>query len=143
LNPWLALAAILAIGGAWIGGELQGGRDADARWASRIERERADASEEARRIERTQQEAANHALRRQHQDQVAIAARLRRELDGLRNRPERPRDLPDTTIAACQGATGAELSRLDAEFLAREAARADEQRAGLMACYATLDGLVQ
>lgn len=36
--------------------------------------------------------------------------------------------------AACQGASGSELSRSDAEFLAREAARADYYARELIAC---------
>lgn len=38
-----------------------------------------------------------------------------------------------------KGATGTELFREDAEFLTREAARADEIRAGLKECYASYD----
>ena len=38
---------------------------------------------------------------------------------------------------ACPAATGAQLSREDAEFLAREAARADAVVAGLKACQTT------
>jgi len=48
--------------------------------------------------------------------------------------------------AACAGAggaTGAELSGADAGFLVREAARGDELRAGLDACYAVIDGVRQ
>lgn len=44
-------------------------------------------------------------------------------------------------VTACQGSTGAELSREDAIFLAGEAARADEQRAALSACYQAYDSV--
>jgi hypothetical protein len=50
--------------------------------------------------------------------------------------------LPDTPGVECEGASGRELSREDAEFLAREAARADAIRAGLEACYAAIDGTI-
>lgn len=49
----------------------------------------------------------------------------------LRKRPGR---LPPASRPACQGATGAELSAADGEFLARYAARAAEAVAELRAC---------
>lgn len=60
----------------------------------------------------------------------------------LQNRPDRQ---PARTggaapqAPACEGATGAELSSRDAIFLAGLAARADEHRAALSACYAAYD----
>lgn len=57
--------------------------------------------------------------------------------DSVRYRAERRRvATPNpTTPASCDGATGAELSRPDAEFSVREAARADRIRAALKTCY--------
>lgn len=66
------------------------------------------------------------------------------ELDGLRKRADRkPTGASQTPGAAptCEGATGAELSRSDAGFLAGEAARADQQRAALGACYSAYDAV--
>lgn len=60
----------------------------------------------------------------------------------LQNRPDRQ---PARTggaapqASACQGATGAELSRSDAVFLDGEATRADELRAALSSCYKAYD----
>lgn len=71
---------------------------------------------------------------------AAIHSRLVVALDSLRNRPER-RDSAAPTAADCKGANGAELSRLDAGFLAGEAARADTLRAGLEACYTQYDAV--
>lgn len=100
----------------------------------------ASAATEARAIERKQQEAVNGILAQQNADLGAIADRLRIDLERLRNRPARPAaNLPGTPAAACPGATGAELYRADAEFLTREAARADELRTGLEACYKVID----
>lgn len=66
---------------------------------------------------------------------------IRTQLDAalieLRNRPTRVQ-VPPTATDRRPG-TGAELFREDAEFLAREAARADELRAELMACYASYE----
>jgi hypothetical protein len=62
-----------------------------------------------------------------------LNSRLKSVTDELQQRPKRDsRDPTDT--ATCSGATGAELSREDAEFLAREAARADSVVTNLNYC---------
>lgn len=80
-------------------------------------------------------------------NQAGKLAEVQRHLDvaivSLRDRPERPTRLPDTPRIECSGASGRELSREDAEFLARESARADTLRAGLEACYAAYDGAMK
>lgn len=43
---------------------------------------------------------------------------------------------------ACAGSTGVELSNRDAGFLSWQAARADELRAGLQACYGWADSVI-
>lgn len=71
-------------------------------------------------------------------DQIrTIRLRLDVALDELRQRPLRPTDALRPSVI--QGATGSELYREDGEFLIREAARADEIRAGLRECYASYD----
>lgn len=65
--------------------------------------------------------------------------RLRDHLDAalisLRNRPERPTDLP-TPTGSEPSCTGRSLFHSDADFLVREAARADDQRLQLTECQA-------
>lgn len=89
---------------------------------------------------KAQQERFNAALtanNQAHADDVRrINGRLSDALERLRKRPER---MPDQARAACEGATGSELSRPDAGFLEREAARADELRSALTACYSWVD----
>ena len=65
-------------------------------------------------------------------------SKIKKLLDGLRNRPERPAELPGGGVAAstCADATGAGLSRPDAGFLVRFAALAAGVRADLAACEA-------
>lgn len=63
------------------------------------------------------------------------------DIERLRNRPERPASRPDLPATAGAGpaaasCTGSDLFRQDAEFLVREAARADLIRAELASCYA-------
>jgi len=67
------------------------------------------------------------------QEVTRIAAERDRALGELRKRADR---LPEASRAACEGATGAELSRPDGQFLVGEAARADELRAALQSCQA-------
>ena len=73
---------------------------------------------------------------RQSDEVRNINARLSDALERLRKRPDR---LPEPARASCEGATGSELSGPDSAFLEREAARADELRAALSACYQWID----
>lgn len=95
--------------------------------ASRIEAEQRLQDMQAK-ASKDRQEQANEIHR--------INSRLADALERLRQRPER---LPESARAACEGATGNELSGADAAFLVRESARADELRAALTACYQWID----
>lgn len=65
-------------------------------------------------------------------------------VDSLRERPERPAELPTPPGAADPVAcTGAQLYRPDAAFLVREAERADQLRADLAACQSAYDQAVK
>lgn len=91
-------------------------------------------------VERNQQKGVNDAVQKQADTVRFINSELLDDIAKLRNRPSR---LPASGNpgAACAGTTGAELSRSDAEFLIREAARADTLRAALIACYGYADAL--
>jgi len=94
------------------------------------------------------QQAATQALQEQHQaaaDQIrkdkdaqitSINAQLVDAISELRKRPGRSQ-----ASSNGQGGTGATLFADDAEFLVREAARADIIRTGLSACYQQYDSL--
>ncbi len=83
------------------------------------------------------------SIKKERDDEYkAIAAERDAALSELRNRPRRP--APGTTESttngqAASGCTGAQLYGNDAEFLIREAARADGTRIALKACYAQYD----
>lgn len=72
-----------------------------------------------------------------------IAAALDTATRQLRERTARRTDLPEAARAACAGATGAELSRQDGQFLAGEAARANRLRADLARCKAWIETVSQ
>lgn len=71
-------------------------------------------------------------------DSASAIARLQSRPD---RQPARPSGVP-SSAPACAGSTGAELSRPDAVFLSGEAARADEHRAALQACYRWADEVI-
>ena len=134
------LVALIASGGigtgAYLKGYSNGESDERLAWQSKTDKIRADASEQARQVERTQQEAARNAIQNQLTEERYVAATLRADINSLRERP--PRTVRVEVPGAptdCQGSTGQELSRPDAEFLTGLAARADNLRAALNACY--------
>ena len=126
---WLAaglLAALVAAYGAGRWQQWQAGEQAHT--AALLA-----ATEAARRTEHQMQEKADAARTQAEAARRRLAADLERARDELRERAAR---LPEAARPACVGATGAELSQRDADFLVRQAARADELRAHLDACQA-------
>lgn len=101
------------------------------RLESKYHQEKAEILLQAKKDQERLERQAAEIERAKNQQIRAINSRLSSTLEQLRQRPER---LPDPA-PACEGTTGAELSRPDAEFLAREAARADRLRQALAACY--------
>ena len=141
MNPMLILAVVIAFvvnGFYW---NAHGHNAENVAWTARIEKERADASEKARSTEKMWQGVVNGTVEEMQKRQTNIRRNLDIALDSLRDRPERAASVSDAPRVACAGGTGAELSRPDGEFLEREAARADEIRAGLVACYEVIDGV--
>ncbi len=141
MNPWLILGFVLALASSFVAGDIKGHRAEAVKWEARVQKERADGEAAARKTEAMWQETVNGTVRNYETKLAGIRSNYGAALDGLRDRPERPADLPDHPRPPCQGATGAELSRSDADFLVGEAARADRHRAALDACYQVIDGL--
>jgi len=110
---------------------------------AKLESERAQALQKARDIETQWQEEVNEVTTKQAEKLAEVQHHLDVAIISLRDRPKRSATLPDTPRVECAGASGRELSREDAEFLAREAARADTLRVGLEACYAAYDGTMK
>lgn len=147
----------IAVGGLVLG--LAGGAYVDhAIMAGRIDKINAAHAEQERQraltyasdteIARKNQVAWEKRIGEFEQEKTDEIARVRAAgaaaIAGLQNRPDRKPAATGgvpSTAPACQGATGAELSRPDGEFLAGLAQRADEQRAALSACYKAYDSL--
>jgi hypothetical protein len=86
--------------------------------------------------ERKQQAAADKIEKEKNAQIASINNQLVDAISELRKRPSRAQQTCDG-----QGRTGATLSAEDAEFLTREAARADIIRSGLSACYQQYDSI--
>jgi len=139
MNPYVILAVVVAFvinGFYW---DHHGHEAERVYQEGQIQQARADASEAARKDEHDKQEKVNETLRSQNTQLAKNNTDLNAALVRLRDRPLRPAG--DNPRPECQGATGRELSREDAEFLTREAARADDIRTGLEACYQVMDVL--
>lgn len=130
LNPWLIIAALLAIAGSAVGGYFKGHHDASQAWQLSV----AEDANAALKAQQKLQEQVNAITVQSQKDKSAIAGRLAAALDELRNRPSVR--LSESSRSACNGSTGAELAGPDAVFLTREAARADKLRADYTACLA-------
>ena len=147
MNPWLILGVVLAVGAAGGAGLYQGRELGMAKVQQKWDKERAaqeaayaQAQAEARTKEQELQANAD-AIRQEKDREIRnLNARTTALTNSLRDRSERPTTeastLPNTTTngSTATGCTGKELYRPDGEFLAREAARADELRFLLKQC---------
>jgi len=147
MNPWLILGFVLAVAAAGGAGMYQGREFGMASVQQKWDRERAAqeaeyamAQEEARAKEQALQANAD-AIRQEKDREIRnLNARATALVNSLRDRSERPSTetstLPSTAEngSIATGCTGEKLYRPDGEFLAREAARADELRILLKQC---------
>ena len=101
------------------------------------------AESKARETEQKLSAAAQDARKQSDAKTKQIRANLELALSELRNRPQRSMQVPPVAGVSCPttGQTGAELFREDADFLIREAARADELEAALQQCEATYNAV--
>lgn len=155
MNPWFLLGAALAVAIAGSAGLYKGRDIGMAEVQQKWDRERA--------AQEAEYAAAQAAAREKEQALQAGADQLRQEKDreisnlnaravalsnSLRDRPSRPtpesNPVSSTASVGCPVpvCTGAGLSREDAEFLSREAARGDELRALLKQCHAQYEALM-
>ena len=104
--------------------------------AARFDRYKA-AQQAATQKAQEEHQAAADQIRKDKDAQItSINAQLVDAISELRKRPGRAQ-----ASSNGQGGTGATLSADDAEFLTREAARADIIRTGLSACYQQYDSI--
>jgi len=148
MNPWLIVGFVLAIAGSFVGGYYKGNSAGMAKVQQQWDNEKAvqyeayaQAQEAARAKEQNLQIQADR-LREEKDNEIRnLNARATALTNSLRDRPSRTTTVA-STVSSSTGlscptltCTGAELSREDGEFLAGEAARADEARTLLKQCY--------
>lgn len=144
-NPWVILAFVLAIAGAFGGGYYKGNLSGRAEVQQLWDKEKADqyaeyakGQEAARKREQEMQAAADKLRKDKDAEIKTINARAAALSNSLRNRKERTTDtntLPDTA-RTCAGASGAELARGDGEFLVGYSADVAKLNAALDQCIA-------
>lgn len=135
---WLiARYALAASLGLAIGWTTQGWRKASEIQSLKTEAAEKEAAAASKALDQTRKirNETQRIIDRQRDEIATLNLGLDRTLSQLRDRPAR---LP-SPASDCKGTTGAELSRADAEFLVREAARADRLRSALKSCYEVRD----
>ena len=146
MNPYFIAGAVIAVAlagaGGYVKGTAHGKAEVQAAWdqeKAKLAEEYAKAQAAAREKEQQLQAQADQLREETNAKTQELAARAASLADSVRKRPERT--APASTVSSTAGAvcpacscTGATLPRPDAEFLVREAARADELRIALDAC---------
>lgn len=140
MNPYLILAGILSIGISYGVGYYNGYDNAKEKIQAEMAIAHAEELRQARDKEQGWQKAADNIQREKDNEIRKLNASHAAIVNSLRNRKDRP-TVPDDPDAAQSQCTGTGLYRSDAEFLAGEAARADEIRIALKQCYAQYDSL--
>jgi hypothetical protein len=123
----IGLAVVALLGAGYLGYSLE---------AARFDRYKAEQVSLVKDIQERHQTAADQIRKEKDAKIAAINNSLADALMQLRSRPSRAQA---SSNGSC--GTGSTLSAEDAEFLVREAARADILRTGLEACYSQYDSL--
>ena len=135
IPPWAFLVGGIAIAAAlWLHGNWHGSKTTANSYKAQI----AKANNEVLRERGVKQEQIDELVKKYFTDTDAISRERDIALDRLRDRPTR---VVGTAPTDCTGTTGATLSREDAGFLTREAARGDRLRNALKVCYDYADSL--
>lgn len=147
MNPYFIAGSVLAVVFAYGAGHWQGDEAGQAKVQAQWDKEKAKLAEEyaanvalMREKEQVMQGNADKLREDKNRELREANARNTALLNSLQHRSNRPESSGVSTTASngstSSGCTGAELYRTDSEFLAREAARADELRLSLKQCYA-------
>ena len=150
MNPYFIAGSVLAVVFAYGAGHWQGDDAGQAKVQAQWDKEKAKQMAEyaenmrlAREKEQALQQGANNLREEKDRELKKIADTNRILLGSLRNRPERPAEgsAVSSTASACSGATGAQLAKGDAEFLAGYSADAASLKAALDQCVKQYESL--
>jgi hypothetical protein len=150
MNPYFIAGSVLAVVFAYGAGHWQGDDAGQAKVQAKWDREKAKQMAEyaenmrlAREKEQALQVGANNLREEKDRELKKIADTNRILLGSLRNRPERPAEgsAVSGSSGACSAATGAQLAKGDAEFLAGYSADAASLKAALDQCVKQYESL--
>ena len=150
MNPYFIAGSVLAVVFAYGAGHWQGDDAGQAKVQAQWDREKAKQMAEyaenmrlAREKEQALQQGANNLREEKDRELKKVADTNRILLGSLRNRPERPAEgsAVSGAASACSGATGAQLAKGDAEFLAGYSADAASLKAALDQCVKQYESL--
>ena len=150
MNPWVLIGVLLAISGAYGVGHYRGDSAGQAyvrqQWDQEKAKQMAEYAENmrlAREKEQALQQGADHLREEKDRELKKVADTNRILLGSLRNRPERPAEgsAVSGSAGACSAATGAQLAKGDAEFLAGYSADAASLKAALDQCVKQYESL--
>jgi hypothetical protein len=150
MNPYFIAGSVLAVVFAYGAGHWQGDSAGQAKVQAQWDKEKAKQMAEyaenmrlAREKEQALQQGANNLREEKDRELKKVADTNRILLNSLRDRPERPAQgsTVSSTASACSGATGAQLAKGDAEFLAGYSADAASLKAALDQCVKQYESL--
>ena len=150
MNPYFIAGSVLAVVLAYGAGHWQGDDAGQAKVQARWDKEKAKQMAEyaenmrlAREKEQALQQGADHLREEKDRELKKVADTNRILLGSLRNRPERPAEGSPVSgsAGACSAATGAQLAKGDAEFLAGYSADAASLKAALDQCVKQYESL--
>lgn len=150
MNPYFIAGSVLAVVCAYGTGHWQGDDAGQAKVQAQWDKEKAKQMAEyaenmriAREKEQALQQGANNLREEKDRELKKVADTNRILLGSLRNRPERPTEGSpvSSTASACSAATGAQLAKGDAEFLAGYSADAASLKAALDQCVKQYESL--
>jgi hypothetical protein len=150
MNPYFIAGSVLAVVFAYGAGHWQGDDAGQAKVQAQWDKEKAKQMAEyaenmrlAREKEQALQQGANNLREEKDRELKKVADTNRILLGSLRNRPERAAEGSpvSSTAGACSAATGAQLAKGDAEFLAGYSADAASLKAALDQCVKQYESL--
>jgi len=150
MNPYFIAGSVLAVVFAYGAGHWQGDDAGQAKVQAKWDKEKAKQMAEyaenmriAREKEQALQQGANNLREEKDRELKKVADTNRILLGSLRNRPERPAEgsAVSSAASACSAATGAQLAKGDAEFLAGYSADAASLKAALDQCVKQYESL--
>jgi len=150
MNPYFIAGSVLAVVFAYGAGHWQGDDAGQAKVQAKWDKEKAKQMAEyaenmrlAREKEQALQQGANNLREEKDRELKKVADTNRILLGSLRNRPERAAEGSpvSSTAGACSAATGAQLAKGDAEFLAGYSADAASLKAALDQCVKQYESL--